>query len=355
MIQVPELRHEEILAHWLPDCKDATIEPFTNHGGLSGSKIWKVTTEKQSYCLRQWSSQPDAERFAEVHGLLSHFQNLSCEITPIIFSTVRHDPWHHEHATFVYAHESAWELQSWLPGTAVLRHEFSSEKVRGALATLARIHKLAARPPLALPAKPQESGGLQKRLKTLVGLQRSTFQDSLGEMITRSGCICKSQCEQMFGALLSAIPLALREVQQAAGRLLPLQWILGDVHREHFLFTREKVTGVVDYGAVCVDSRVRDIARLLDSIALDDPERWQIGLEAYQQVSSLAPQELTTLAAFDAGGIAVAAYRWLHWLVVEGRDFDRQAVTARLHHLATRLEALNQRGRAGVLPPVSWR
>lgn len=354
MIHVPHLSLEEVLAHWLPDC-NATIEPFVNHGGLSGSKIWKVSKAEESYCLRRWPDQPGAERFAEIHGLLSHFENESCSITPTIFPTVQHDPWSHEHATFVYANQCAWELQTWLPGTSVPHHEFSAEKVRVALVTLAQIHKLAARPPLAFPAKLEESGGLQKRLKALVGLQRSTFKDSLGEMIARSGCMYKSQCEQMFGALLSTIPLVLREVQQAARRRLPLQWILGDVHREHFLFTESQVTGVVDFGAVCIDSRVRDIARLLDSIALDNPQRWHIGLDAYQQVSALAPKELATLAAFDAGGIAVAAYRWLHWLVVEGRDFDRQAVTLRLEHLTNRLEALACRGRASVLPTVSWR
>lgn len=352
MIHVPDLTLEEILAHWLPDCKDATIDPFVNHGGLSGSKIWKVSKGEETYCLRRWPDQPGAERFAEIHGLLDHFHNQNCAITPKILPTQRHEAWYHEHGTFVYANERAWEFQSWLPGTAVPQHRFCHEKIRSVLATLAQIHELAARPPFAFPANPQKSGGLQKRLKTLGGLQRSALQHTLREMLSGTDCPHKNQCERIFRALLSAIPLVLTEVQQAAGQLLPLQWILGDTHRQHFLFTEEQVTGVVDYGAVCVDSRMRDVARLLDSIALDEPEQWQIGLEAYQQVSPLAPEELTTLSAFDAGGIAVAAYRWLHWLIVEGRDFDRQAVALRLEHLTNRLEALTRRGRASVLPPV---
>ncbi|MEQ8836919.1 MAG: phosphotransferase, partial [Lacipirellulaceae bacterium] len=187
--------------------------------------------------------------------------------------------------------------------------------------------------------------------ETLESLKRPAFQETLRELIAASDSPQTQRFKHMYGELLKTLPLVYEEVLRATDHELPLQWILGDVHREHFLFTNGQVTGLVDFGAVCVDSRVRDIARLLDSIALDDPERWEVGVQAYQQVSPLTPDELAVLAAFDSGGVAVAAYRWLHWLVVEGRQLAPEAVAARLEHLAGRLEALNRRGRASVLPP----
>ena len=74
-------------------------------------------------------------------------------------------------------------------------------------------------------------------------------------------------------------------------RTWPLQPCLCDVWHDHVLFDGDRVTGLVDYGAVKIDHPAVDVARLLGSLVGDDAEGWAAGLTAYREVRPFSAEE----------------------------------------------------------------
>jgi homoserine kinase type II len=88
------------------------------------------------------------------------------------------------------------------------------------------------------------------------------------------------------------------------------------------LFTGDKVTGIVDFGAIDVDSPAGDISRLLGSLAGDDASGWQTGLTTYSAVRQLSVHEQHAVTALDISGTLLAGCNWIRWIYVDGRQFE---------------------------------
>ena len=57
-------------------------------------------------------------------------------------------------------------------------------------------------------------------------------------------------------------PMLLVPLEQSADRIIRVQPCLRDARPEHFLFEGDRLSGLVDYGAMGVDSVAGDLARL---------------------------------------------------------------------------------------------
>jgi Ser/Thr protein kinase RdoA (MazF antagonist) len=118
-----------------------------------------------------------------------------------------------------------------------------------------------------------------------------------------------------------------------------LQPCLCDLWHDHLLFDGDRLTGIVDYGAVKVDHVAVDLARLLGSLVGDDADRWEEGFRAYRAVRPLSPDEERLAGVLDRAGTLLGAANWLRWLFHEGRTFDDlEAVANRLRSLMERIE-----------------
>ena len=88
-----------------------------------------------------------------------------------------------------------------------------------------------------------------------------------------------------------------------------------------------------------IDCVAADVARLLGSLAGNDPLQWEDGLWAYCQVRPLTAGELKLVEAFDRSTVLLAGLNWLNWVYREGRLFEDQAkLLARVDEILTRLE-----------------
>ena len=112
-----------------------------------------------------------------------------------------------------------------------------------------------------------------------------------------------------------------------------------DVWHDHVLFDGDRVTGLVDYGAMKTDHPAVDLARLLGSFIGDNAEGWTSGLNAYRKIRPFAAEEEGLARALDVSGTVIGAATWLRWLYHQSREFeDRAAAGRRLQSLTTRLE-----------------
>ncbi len=107
------------------------------------------------------------------------------------------------------------------------------------------------------------------------------------------------------------------------------------------LFEGNRVSGIIDFGAMRIDTVAGDVSRLLGSLAGDDLVAWQRGLKAYQTIRRLSDAEFALVPVFDESTMLLAGFNWLEWLV-GGRRFENPGeVLRRLRMIVNRLEVLS--------------
>jgi Ser/Thr protein kinase RdoA (MazF antagonist) len=142
-------------------------------------------------------------------------------------------------------------------------------------------------------------------------------------------------------------PQLWRSLRQASRRSVLLQPCLRDARPEHFLFEGDQLTGLVDFGAMAVDSVVGDLARLIGDWLNDDRPAYQLALESYEQIRPLDPVETSLIGAFQSATALLIGERWIRWHFIEDRGFDdQQAVTQGLARSLKQLEQLAFRASA---------
>ena len=101
----------------------------------------------------------------------------------------------------------------------------------------------------------------------------------------------RSAAEHAWRLLPGRIEVIPDLLRRWVDRTWPLQPCLCDVWHDHVLFDGDRVTGLIDYGAMKIDHPAVDLARLLGSLAEDDLAGWTIGLAAYREVRPLSGGE----------------------------------------------------------------
>jgi homoserine kinase type II len=120
---------------------------------------------------------------------------------------------------------------------------------------------------------------------------------------------------------------------------LCLQPAIRDIHHDHVLFTGDEVTGIIDFGALRIDTPLVDVARLVGSLAGDDREARAFALASYSEVRPLSERERQLIDLLDESGLVLAAFNWLKWLCVERRDMGATGpIVQRLDGIIGRLQ-----------------
>jgi homoserine kinase type II len=227
-----------------------------------------------------------------------------------------------------------WELQEWLPGEADYHRQPSPAKLRAACAALAQLHGAWQ------PTAPAASGlcpALTRRLEAVRAW--SKLVQSGWRPLAPADDPVRPAAERAWGLLPGRIDAIPDLLQRWVGRTWPLQPCLCDIWHDHVLYDADRLTGVIDYGAMKVDHPAVDLARLLGSLAPDDAAGWAVGLAAYREVRPFTAEEEKLAKALDATGTIAGVAVWLRWLYHEGKEFeDRAAAGRRLAELAARMQ-----------------
>jgi homoserine kinase type II len=218
-------------------------------------------------------------------------------------------------------HAHLWELTPWLPGQADYHRWPHPEKLSAALRALAEFH-LASQSLPAADRGPAPAPGIEYRRQRL----RELLQGGYQHLVMAAGTGHWPELERRARQLLQLFPRAAgflqRKLDQAVGTRVVLQPCIRDIWHDHVLFLGHQVTGLVDFGAMRIDSVAADVARLLGSLAGEDRQRWEEGLRAYAATRPLTSQERELISTFDQCNVLLSGLNWLQWCYVEGREFD---------------------------------
>jgi homoserine kinase type II len=233
-----------------------------------------------------------------------------------------------------------WELTPWLPGAADYHANSSEDRLRAALSLLARFHVAAATFP-GEPVRVAPSPGLNERVELLqhlikldgVRIARQLDTVAWPELVERS--------RRLLPMFRAAAPTVERELKAVVDLPLPQQPTIRDIWHDHVLFRGDEVTGLIDFGAMRIESVAGDVGRLLGSLARDDAGAWEAGLSAYESIRPLSADERRAVRVFDRSTTLLSGMSWLRWICLDGRTFDDRArVLARLDENLARFERL---------------
>ncbi|QDU90525.1 hypothetical protein Pla175_39310 [Pirellulimonas nuda] len=324
----------------------ATIEPLAT-GGLSGARVWRVRHRDGEFALRcSPRGRPGLEQTAWAHQCMAA-AGLGFVPRPALTRT---GPSCFEEA------EGVWELQTWMPGSPAL------------CAASPDAHLLATADAVTLLHRAWRAG-FSKREPSPTLLVRNQRLARLIAEAPAAADLRSARAETPFApeleSLATQIAAAARVARAELDRVEPsvstLHPVVIDLKQDHVLFTGDRVSGIVDFGAMAVDTPAVDWARLIGSIAGDDANLWRRWTDAAASglLRAEAADLRALLPALDASGTVLSAANWLSWLAGGWRPptGGEPLVRERLARLAGRLRALAQghvaaRIGAGQAPPA---
>jgi len=306
------------------------IEYLGGAGGFSGAQLWRIHSEQQGvgdFCLRRWPlNHPDPDRLEWINLVLVHTAANGCPEVAVPLEA-------NCGQRTIAQHEYLWEVSPWMPGAANFVDDPNDERLSNVASCLARFHLGSAQVNLDFRKSPNAIARYDAltSARELIGVLEKTAEQSpipsvnfLRELVVRLGTKTANQ-------LAANLEPFTKEV-------FPVQPVIRDIWHDHILFTGNEVTGIVDFGAMQMDSVALDLARVLGSIVGDENQRWEMALDVYSQARPLQPREIEFAFALDQCASFLGSLNWLKWILLEQRSFeDNAAVEKRVSHLIDRL------------------
>lgn len=327
---------ERILRLYPEDCHPRAVEAVVSPDSFSGAGLWRVESPRGPLCLRRWPSQhPTQERLEFIQAVLWHVDQEGFRRIPLPLET------RHRHG-YVWHEGHLWELAPWLPGAADYRQKPSPARLAAALAILGRFHLAAMTFPLP-ESGPLPSPGILERRDKLQRLLAGGRDELLAAVDRGAWPEVGARARRLLPLFAAVAPRILRLLESAADLHVPLQPCIRDVWHAHILFRGDEVSGIVDFGSMRPENVAADVARLLGSLAIDNPVDWQRGLAAYQATRPLAEEELKLVNVFDRSTVLLGGLQWLEWIYLKRCEFaNPRAVLGRIDEFIARLEVLCQ-------------
>jgi Ser/Thr protein kinase RdoA (MazF antagonist) len=305
------------------------FEPQGNAGGYSGARLWRFRAPAGEFVLRSWPPQgPSRTQLEKIHHWL--FLTSETGLAPL---PVRDN----SDQTLQEFEGTLWEITPWLSGQAESAHPPPSGRVEAAFAGLAALH---AR--WVSITEFNTSLGLSQRYGMVGHLIRLGF-DHIENAIAKepASSMLAAAGRQWLALARSVAPMLHRALRFPSKTMVHLQPCLRDARPEHFLFEQDRLSGIVDFGAMGMECVAGDLARLIGEWLGGDPALRAQALTAYERIRPLAPWETSLIPVFESSADLLIGERWLHWHFLEGRQFDDpQAVSKGLARGLKRLERL---------------
>jgi Ser/Thr protein kinase RdoA (MazF antagonist) len=288
-----------------------TVLQLGNAGGLSGARLWKYCSAAGSLCLRAWpENSPGRPHLEQVHRWLIKARDLP--FIPVPFPAL-------DDQSLVEALGTFWELAPWMPGESDRSPVPSTARVVSTFGTLAAFHRA-----LDYEQIQAASPGLMRRRELVEDLERGGLSGLRAaiEAVPNDMPEPRQLAQKWLSLARSVLPQLIDPLRQAAGRLLPLQPCLRDARGDHFLFSDDCVTGLVDFGAMGVDCVAADLARLMGDWLPVASDLRSVAVAAYDRVRPLHPSELAVVDQFESSADLLIGERWIRWHYVEKRSFN---------------------------------
>lgn len=309
--------------------------------GFSGGVVWRAACPAGEAAIRCWPLGFDPERVLLIHGMQRFLVEQGCVTVPL---PILADDGH----SLRLLGGQIWEICTWRPGTADESDGVSNVRLTNAAQSLAQWHRLLAMADWSVFAAHTVSPSLASayaRRQQVVSpalVRRRAEWCRLAPLILGHYPVQQADSRDLARrthSLAQRLRASMEHWLRADSPVrLTLCW--RDPHREHFLFTGDQVTGMIDFGAVDLDSIANDLGRMLGSYVPDQPDRWRDALVEIHSQLALETEVPALAWRLDRAGTLIGALHWWEWLDFQRRHFhDPPAALARWRALVERMEA----------------
>jgi homoserine kinase type II len=218
----------------------------------------------------------------------------------------------HEHAGRL------WDLSPWMPGSADPGRPPPPPRLRVAFQALARFHQRTQHADWSLGVSP----GLKSRLAEMDALLGGGF-NTLERALNRAPADPQFDLARHWLGLARRLTLPVADsLRPLVDQRRPLIPCLRDARPDHFLFEGNQVTGLIDFGALGVETVAADLARLLTEWVGPDRLARTEALDAYARGRPLHDDEAALIVPFERSASLLRGARWVRWHFMDGKSFD---------------------------------
>ena len=309
------------------------VEPLGNAGGFSGASLWRVSALQRQFCLRRWPSSGHSPNYSWLHEVLRLSLDAGVPVaSPIVSRSGQ---------TLLNLRGRCFELSPWMPGVADFNNAPNENRIRSLMGCIAKFHqtfhdsfRYASSPAVAarcaqLRDAPNVIANLNK------GNRAPAPTPAIGHLSQRLLPILTERVTRLEPQLVEFLSVEFQ-----------LGPVIRDLHHDHVLFTGDRLTGIVDFGSMSIDSRCLDLARLIGSLEMKNVPPWKLALASYSESvvengrsNVLSATEVAMIEALHQCNLALGALNWLDWILLQRRQFeDWSAIEKRLRFFAKNLQ-----------------
>ena len=317
------------IGHAAPNLNSSEIEALGSAGGFSGAEFWKISVGPTEYCLRRWPhGKPNRSQADMIYSTLEYVRQHSDLPLAFPIPTVHGEP-------MCRAGDANWELSLWMPGKPIAETKINDDQLRAAARALAEFHNTTS----LLSQQQRASPAIDLRCTMIDRLWAAQLEQLQSTQVVSDvvDIGVKKMLLEQFRYQAHALRQQLELLRSVPVFQIP---IFGDVWSDHVFFKNDEVSGIVDFGAMKLESPCLDIARLFGSYADYSSEALPRGISYYGEFRELNDLDRSLIKLYDRGYLILAGIQWLIWLELEQRVFsDNESVRQRLHRLVRRCDA----------------
>ena len=289
---LPDLR--QYLSHYptvVRNCRWAPVES----AGFSGAGVWCGHDRSgPAFALKVIPDTSVADRTRMIHRWMTAARTAGLGFVPAVVPTTSGD-------TVTTTPGGVAEVVAWMPGVADFHAWPTSARLSAAGTALADLHRVwhvSERHTAPCPA-------VQRRLSLLAEWER--FRPAFDHFDAES----RSPLHTAANLVNARLPDCRRALAGWAATLVVVFPCLCDVWHDHVLFAGNRVSGVIDYSAMKVDSPAVDLARLLADLAGPRAEGFAGGLAAYRAASPPVPVPDELVRVLADTGVVCGIANWV--------------------------------------------
>lgn len=318
------------------------LQPWGTEQGFSSARIWRVHWPREgptespltaeaapnTWCLRAWPQDfSDTTRLVWIHRQIRH----AAPACPFLLAPL---PEIDGAFTWTAWQGRLWQVEPWATGQNDYLSRPSPTRLAAVMQALATVHTCWLGSHNRGPNRGPDGG----RLGVSPGLNRRLVQwDEVRRHAAHWLATARHRLSQLAGQPPAEIELWRQLLQQiekvwrqqdrsgqaelaaVANQLLPLGPVLSDVWSDHLFFEDQRLTAIIDYGGLRVDSMAADLSRCLSSLCGQDPQMRDRALQQYDQQRRLTAAERLAVWAFDRSSQVLGPMHWVRWLFVDER------------------------------------
>ncbi|MGY8767389.1 MAG: phosphotransferase enzyme family protein [Pirellulales bacterium] len=320
-----------------PDIRSATanqVQQIESEDGFSGSLLWKISRSGADYLLRCWPSETSRDRIEWIHQVQSQVRESGFQFTPQLFQSENQQ-------TLAQVDGRFWELAAWMPGTSISGLDQTEPNLRRMFELLAQFHQHSAKIAAATLNQTGHSSTVRERIDMIEyfnTISREQFtsavqQTQWNDFITRA--------VELLNAYQKHSQQIMRELNSVKDMSFKLQPCLRDARGEHFLFEAGKPSGLIDYGAMRIESVAVDLARLSSTTIRSNANLQQdTAIAHYERIQPLSSDEKLLVSVLLNSSRYLTGMNWIRWVALEKREFgSSNGVIARLDTALEQLES----------------